>query len=240
MNFLLYTYLFIFGLIFGSFYNVVGIRLSHGESIVHPRSHCPYCGHTLTAKELVPVFSWIVQKGRCRNCGVGVSPKYALFELLTASLFTISPIMTGWSKDLLLTLVLISLVVIIIIAELDSAIIPVKVLMFFGVLSIVLRIFIPTSPWWDGWIGAIIGYVLISAIGYLLKSRKRVRYAQYAALLGLFTGALGIILAVLAALIASAAYIAICVSVLKNNKKTPYLFSTLLGISALLVFLVIN
>ncbi|WLV24117.1 prepilin peptidase [Aciduricibacillus chroicocephali] len=191
---LLYTYLFIFGLIFGSFYNVVGIRLAHGKSIVHPRSHCPKCGHTLTAFELIPVFSWIIQRGRCRNCKTSVSPKYAIFELLTASLFTISPILTGWSKDLVVALVLISFVIILAIADLDSGTIPRQVLLFFLGTGVLLRIFIPMETWWNPWLGALAGYIIFTLINRLQQGSRKNEYALLAAVNGLFIGIPGIVL----------------------------------------------
>ena len=59
---------FILGTILGSFYNVVGDRLPNNESIVKPRSHCPKCQHILTPLELIPIFSYILQGGKCKNC----------------------------------------------------------------------------------------------------------------------------------------------------------------------------
>ena len=56
---------FIFGLVFGSFYNVVGYRLPKGESLIKPGSHCPNCKHELNWYELIPVFSYLALKGRC-------------------------------------------------------------------------------------------------------------------------------------------------------------------------------
>ena len=57
---------FIFGLVFGSFFNVVGYRLPKNMSLITPSSHCTSCKHKLTPIELVPVFSWLFQKGKCR------------------------------------------------------------------------------------------------------------------------------------------------------------------------------
>jgi leader peptidase (prepilin peptidase)/N-methyltransferase len=64
---ILYTTLFfIYGLIFGSFFNVVGLRVPKNESIVSPPSHCTICDRRLTIKDLVPVFSYVFLKGKCR------------------------------------------------------------------------------------------------------------------------------------------------------------------------------
>ena len=60
---------FIFGLVFGSFFNVVGYRLPLKMSLIKPASHCPQCDHKLTALELIPVFSYLFQGGKCKNCG---------------------------------------------------------------------------------------------------------------------------------------------------------------------------
>ena len=60
--------LFVFGTIFGSFYNVVGDRVADGKSIIYPPSHCPKCKHRLTPSELIPIFSYLFQGGKCKSC----------------------------------------------------------------------------------------------------------------------------------------------------------------------------
>ena len=71
----------VFGAVMGSFLNCAAWRIVHGESFVRGRSHCPACGHVLGAAELIPVFSWLLQKGRCRWCGAKLSARYPLTEL---------------------------------------------------------------------------------------------------------------------------------------------------------------
>ena len=65
--------LFVIGTIFGSFYNVVAYRLPKGESIIYPSSHCPNCNHKLTPLELIPILSYVLQKGQCVNCKQKIS-----------------------------------------------------------------------------------------------------------------------------------------------------------------------
>ena len=74
----------VFGAVMGSFLNCAAWRISHGESFVKGRSHCPSCGHSLGAAELVPVFSWLFQKGKCKWCGEKVPIRYPLTELCFA------------------------------------------------------------------------------------------------------------------------------------------------------------
>lgn len=78
---------FIFGLAFGSFLNVVIYRLPRGLSVVSPRSACPGCGTPIAAYDNIPVFSWLILRGRCRNCQTRISPRYLMVELLTGVIF---------------------------------------------------------------------------------------------------------------------------------------------------------
>lgn len=75
------------GAVFGSFINCLAWRIAHGESVVKGRSHCAVCNHVLGIGDLVPVFSYIFLKGKCRYCGKKISPRYMLTELLTAMIF---------------------------------------------------------------------------------------------------------------------------------------------------------
>lgn len=77
------------GLVVGSFLNVVVWRVPRGESVVAPPSHCPSCGHPVRVRDNVPVVSWLLLRGRCRDCGAAISFRYPLVELLTAALFAL-------------------------------------------------------------------------------------------------------------------------------------------------------
>jgi len=79
--------IFLFGLAFGSFLNVCIYRLPLGLSVVTPRSACPGCKHPIAFYDNLPVVSWLLLLGRCRNCQSRISPRYLLVELLTAALF---------------------------------------------------------------------------------------------------------------------------------------------------------
>ena len=73
---------FLLGACIFSFLNVVAWRLPRGRSFVGPRSACPSCGHSLAARDLVPLLSWLLLGGRCRYCGARISVRYPLMELL--------------------------------------------------------------------------------------------------------------------------------------------------------------
>ena len=79
----------VIGLIIGSFLNVVIWRVPRGESIVSPPSACPNCHHRLRAYDNIPVVSWLLLRGKCRDCSAPISVRYPLVELLTAVLFVV-------------------------------------------------------------------------------------------------------------------------------------------------------
>lgn len=80
------------GLLFGSFGNVLIWRVPRGESIVAPPSHCPRCGHDVRWYDNIPVISWLVLRGRCRDCGEPISPRYPVIELASGILWALA----GW------------------------------------------------------------------------------------------------------------------------------------------------
>lgn len=81
------VFAFCFGACVGSFINVVAYRLPEGMSIISPPSRCPTCGARLTWRENFPIFGWLLLRGKCRTCGVSISPQYMLIELFIALLF---------------------------------------------------------------------------------------------------------------------------------------------------------
>lgn len=92
----------VFGLIIGSFLNVVIHRVPRGESIIFPGSHCPACGVGLRAYDNIPVFSFLFLRGRCRNCSQQISWRYPLIEFLTALVFVAIMLKTGPTWEALL------------------------------------------------------------------------------------------------------------------------------------------
>ncbi len=134
MEVLISIYLFIIGTVFGSFYNVVGYRLPNGDSIAFPPSHCPNCNYKLKFWELIPIISFIFQKGKCTNCKEKISFIYPFFEGLTGILFVLSYLSFGLTPKLIIALTFISMLIIIIVSDYEYMIIPDEVLIFFGIL----------------------------------------------------------------------------------------------------------
>ena len=97
----------LFGLVVGSFLNVVIHRVPRRESIVWPASHCPHCGEPIRARDNVPLISYLLLRGRCRNCKERISARYPAVEALTGLLFGAAAYEFGVSLELLPALVLI-------------------------------------------------------------------------------------------------------------------------------------
>jgi len=114
---------FLFGTIIGSFLNVVILRYHTGRSI-QGRSSCPSCGTTLSAFELIPIISFLIQKGRCRPCGSGLSLQYPLVETLTGLLFFATWLHFGYAYYGLYLLFALSLLVVIVVYDIRHTIIP--------------------------------------------------------------------------------------------------------------------
>ncbi|KIP22007.1 Leader peptidase pppA [Anoxybacillus ayderensis] len=181
---------FLLGLLLGSFYNVVGLRVPKGESIVAPRSHCPHCKRTLTALELIPVVSYLLQKGKCRACSARISFVYPFVELSTAILFTLAPLFVGWSAEVAVSWTLISLFVIIFVSDVHYMVIPNRVLLFFTPLLLVERLWIaPLTPWWDSLLGSVVGFMILFVIAVVSKGGMGGGDIKLFALIGLALGA---------------------------------------------------
>ena len=89
----------VFGAAMGSFLNCAAFRIARGESFVRGRSRCPSCGHVLTARELIPIISFLLQRGRCRACGAKLSARYPLTEAFFALLTLLNILVFGLSPD---------------------------------------------------------------------------------------------------------------------------------------------
>jgi len=119
-----YIMFFIIGTCFGSFYNLCGLRIPKGKSINKPNSHCDNCNHSLKWYELIPIFSYIFLKGKCKNCKTKLSLLYPFTEIATGLLFLVSFHSFGFSLDLIISLTLVSTFILIIVSDLNYLLIP--------------------------------------------------------------------------------------------------------------------
>lgn len=141
---LFYFFIFVLGLIIGSFLNVVIFRLENEEKMVNDRSKCLHCKHFLIWSDLIPVLSFIFLKRKCRYCGENISWQYPLVELGTGILFIMAFGIWYWVSNifyLLFLFYIISVLIVIFVYDLKHYIIPDKVIYPAIVVAFVYKIF---------------------------------------------------------------------------------------------------
>jgi leader peptidase (prepilin peptidase)/N-methyltransferase len=113
-----------FGLIFGSFGNVLIWRVPRGESVVSPPSHCPKCGHDVRWYDNVPVVSWMLLRGRCRDCGEPIPLRYPVIELASGALWVLAGWVWGLSPTTPLAIAFFYLLLVLSAIDLDTRRLP--------------------------------------------------------------------------------------------------------------------
>ncbi|MEK4228874.1 prepilin peptidase [Solibacillus sp. FSL H8-0538] len=230
------VFAFIFGLVFGSFYNVVGLRVPKKESIVSPPSHCTNCNRRLTALDLIPVFSYLFLRGKCRNCGVKISPIYMVTELGTGVLFAFAYWQIGWQPELAVALLFISLLVIINVSDIAYMLIPNKILLFFAPLLMIARIFAPLDPWWDSALGAVIGFGILLLIAIISNGGMGGGDIKLFFVIGLVLGTMHTLLTLFLASVIGMVVGIIVLKVRGQGRKTPVPFGPSIALAAVLVY----
>lgn len=232
--------IFIFGICLGSFYNVVGYRLPKEESLIYPSSHCPKCNHKLGASELVPIFSYLFLKGQCKNCHEKISLFYPIFELTTGMLFVISYWIFGFSIEFIIAITFISILLIIIISDYQTMIIPDQVLIIGSILLIIEKL-IETS------IKNTSIYILYGIISFLIMFgikkigdflfKKESMGGGDIKLMFIFGLVLGIPMSIISIFLASFIALPVSLFILKTKKEHIIPFGPFLSISAIIILL---
>ncbi|MBR3049395.1 MAG: prepilin peptidase [Bacilli bacterium] len=138
--FFVYLLLFLLlGIILGSLFVTLGIRLSDEDEKVFSRNHCDTCYHKLTFLETIPIISYLFLKGKCRYCHKKIDIKNPIIEISTGILYALTFYVFGFSYELLIGLGIISLLVIVCVSDLTYLVIPDEVLIFFSGYFIVIQ-----------------------------------------------------------------------------------------------------
>lgn len=186
----------VLGLAVGSFLNVVIWRVPRGESIVRPPSHCPACGHAVRTRDNVPVLSWLVLRGRCRDCDAPISPRYPMVELGTAAVFVALTLRIGADSALPAYLYLGAIGVALALIDLDVKRLPnVIVLPSYGVAAVLLAFGTLGDADGQDMLRAALGMVALYGFYFLLAliypSGMGFGDVKLAGVLGLYLGYLG-------------------------------------------------
>ncbi|HVO64192.1 MAG TPA: prepilin peptidase [Terriglobales bacterium] len=136
---------FVVGLCFGSFLNVCIYRLPRGMSVVAPRSSCPKCHLPIRWYDNVPVLSWLILRGRCRDCHTGISPRYMAIELLTGALFVLCYAKVGFNFAALKCAVFGFLLLGLIFTDAETKLLPDKLTLSGLTLGLLFSVFVPVN-----------------------------------------------------------------------------------------------
>jgi leader peptidase (prepilin peptidase)/N-methyltransferase len=228
---------FLFGLVIGSFLNVVIGRLPEGRSVVRPRSACPGCGASIRWYDNVPVLSWLWLRARCRSCRAAISWRYPVVELLTAGLFALAAYRFGPTTELVPALLLLATLIVITGIDLDHQLIP-DVITLPGVAAgAALSIAIHPDHWLDIVLGIAVGgglfFVIILASGGGMGGGDM----KLGAMLGAFLGWKLVLLAILLAVFAGGAVAITLLMSGSKGRKDPVPFGPFLALGAVLSLL---
>jgi leader peptidase (prepilin peptidase)/N-methyltransferase len=179
-----------FGLIIGSFLNVVAYRLPRGESLAHPGSHCPSCDAPVRAYDNIPLLSWLLLRGRCRACSAPIARRYPIVEALTAALFAAVAVVHAHDPTMLvLGIVLVAFLVPIAAIDLEHRIIPNKLTLPAAVLGIVLGTVLDPGGEVERLIAGVAAGTVLALPSLLHPKGMGMGDAKLVAVLGLYLGA---------------------------------------------------
>jgi leader peptidase (prepilin peptidase) / N-methyltransferase len=166
---LLNVFAFIFGAVVGSFLNVCIFRLPAGVSIVKPLSRCPHCEKPIRFYDNIPIISFFILRGKCRDCGERISWRYPLVEFISAMLCLIIFFKYGPTLDFLVFYLFAAVLIVITFIDLDHQIIP-DVLTLPGIpIFFLLAVFAVKIPWLEALIGLLIGGGVLFAIAFIYE-----------------------------------------------------------------------
>lgn len=181
--------IFIFGLIIGSFLNVVIYRLPDEESIIFPRSRCASCQTRLKIVDLIPVISFLWTKGRCRYCGAKISCQYLLVEVLTGSIFLILFQEYYFSIQFVIYAFLSSLLLVSAFIDFKHQIIPNRITYFGIIIGLILSLLFDHITILSALLGLVIpaGFLLLIAV--ITKGGLGIGDVKFVAMIGTYLGA---------------------------------------------------
>ncbi|NLO41218.1 MAG: prepilin peptidase [Ruminiclostridium sp.] len=233
MELFIILFLFATGLVMGSFYNVVIFRVPEEKSIVKPRSACGSCGTVLKTADLIPVFSYIFLKGKCRYCKEKISAQYPLVELLSGLIFVVLYLKFGLAIELFFSIYIMSVLLIVFFIDLKHQIIP-NGLVLAGLIGsaafFVLRFWyqdaiLDGDPWYSPLLGMVAtsGFLfLVAMLGLLIYKGEAMGMGDVKIFLpiGLFLGLkLGIMALVFSVVIGGLSGLFLIITKLKDRKS---------------------
>ena len=177
-----------FGLLVGSFLNVVIHRVPKRESIVWPASHCPKCGQDIAAKDNVPILSYVLLMGRCRNCRERISFRYPLVEGLTGVLFAAVVYEFGLSLQAVSGLVLVGVLVALAGTDIQERLLPNVIIGPAALVGFALSVASEPGRWWVFMLSMVVFAGALFALALAYPRGMGMGDVKMAGMLGAFLG----------------------------------------------------
>ena len=178
-----------FGLVIGSFLNVVAYRLPRGESLIAPPSHCPGCDTPIKPWDNIPLLSWIFLRGRCRSCSERISPRYPLVELATAVLFGALVLARGLTDDLAVLLPFAAMLIAVADIDLEHRIVPNKILLPMAVYGVAASAVVRTDKLPELLIAGAAAFTFLLVAALIHPKGMGMGDVKLAGVMGLYLGA---------------------------------------------------
>lgn len=214
----------VLGMVLGSFYFVCAVRWITGESIFFPPSHCPICGNRLHPLELIPILSWLWQRGRCTHCGKPISCLYPCAEILSGLVAFLLALRYGWSGSFVYCLIFCGLLQILSFIDVKTMLLPDLFVLFPIPFVLIMTIFGRGLDWTESFLGMLFGYTLFFLLqrGYrLVRDREGLGSGdvKLMALLGGFCGWRSLPIVLLVASISALIFFLLFI-VVKHRRKS--------------------
>lgn len=232
----------VYGLVIGSFLNVVIYRVPAHKSVVRPASACPGCGTPIASRDNIPVISWLLLRGRCRSCGMAIPARYPVVELLTGAIFALVALRFGWSPTLPAMLVFVAGLIALAFCDLDHLVLPKRIVYPTGVLVGValLAAAAGTGDWHRLWVALACaggGFVVFFAIHFASPRSLGFGDVRLAPLISGTLGWLGVGYAVIGFLLANFLGALVGVALIaarRSSRKTPLPYGVFLAAGAVI------
>jgi leader peptidase (prepilin peptidase) / N-methyltransferase len=227
----------LFGLVVGSFLNVVIHRVPLRRSIVWPSSQCPTCGTPIKSFDNVPLLSYSLLRGKCRECKARISPRYPLVEGLTGLLFGLAAYEFGLSLALVPALVFIAVSIALAGTDLEHRLLPNAIVFPATLVGLVLSVAVDPGRWWVYVVSTVAVAAGLFALVFAYPRGMGMGDVKMGGMLGAFLGPYAA-LAVFIGALAGALVGGVLMAVGKMGRRTALPFGVFLAFSGVLVLFV--
>ncbi len=232
----------LYGVMIGSFLNVVIYRVPLKKSISKPRSACPQCDNPIAPRDNIPIVSWLFLRGKCRHCGLPISVRYPLVEALTGGLFVLVALRFGWSWTLPAEVIFVSGLVALAFTDLDHLLLPRAIV--YPVSGLVAAALLVAAAAQGSWhrlliaaICAAVEFAFLFSIHFISPRSMGFGDVRFGPLIALALGWLGwryAFVGFMAANLTGAAVGLALIAAGRTGRKTPIPFGVFLSLGAVL------